>query len=147
MGHSRYIALTLYVLGRVEAQRSDQKAAHSRYMESLALAQALSEEWITAFNLEGLAGVAAAQGAFRWAAQLWGAAEAQRERTAYPLPPIDRPIHERAVASIRTQLGEQAFAATWQEGRSIKLEQVLSGGEPARISTLGKEESHQFHEH
>jgi len=35
------------------------------------------------------------------------------------------PAH-RAVAAARTQLGEQAFAAAWVEGRTLSLEQALA---------------------
>ena len=80
---------------------------------------------MTPFNLEGLAGVVAAQGALRWAAQLWGAAEALREAIDVPRLPVDRVGYEQAVAAARAQLGEEAFAAAWQEGWMMKLEQVI----------------------
>ena len=96
----------------------------------------LAEQWSsTTVGLEGLAGVFATQGELRWAAQLWGAAEVLRERTAYPLPPVDRPSYERAVTTARVQLGEQAFAAAWQEGRTMTLEQVLVASERVAFST------------
>ena len=80
---------------------------------------------MTPFNLEGLAGVVASQGALRWAAQLWGAAAARREAIAVPRLPVDRAGYEQAVAAARAQLGEDAFAAAWQEGRTMTLEQVI----------------------
>jgi DNA-binding NarL/FixJ family response regulator len=43
----------------------------------------------------------------------------------YPLPPEDRPAHERAVAAARADLGAEAFAAAWAEGRALPLEQVI----------------------
>jgi ATP/maltotriose-dependent transcriptional regulator MalT len=128
-----YIAALLYILGLVEALRSDLGAARSRYEESLALAQELGEKWLIPFNLEGLAGVLATQGELRWAAQLWGAAEVLREETAFPLPPVVRPIYEQAVATARTQLGEPTFAGAWQEGRTMTPEQALAAQGPATI--------------
>ena len=121
-----YIAWALHVLGRVEVQRGDLRAAYSSYQESLALAQEPGEEWLTSFSLEGLAGVTAAQGAYRWAAQLWGAAEALREVMAVPLMPADRAGYEQAVQSTSAQMGALAFAAAWQEGRAMTPEQVLA---------------------
>jgi predicted ATPase len=121
-----YIAWALYNLGRVEAHRGDLGAAYSSYQESLALAQNASEEWLTPSNLEGLAGVVAAQGEIRWAAQLWGTAEALREAMAVPLMPASRASYEQAVQGARAQLGASAFAAAWQEGRAMTPEQVLS---------------------
>jgi len=65
------------------------------------------------------------QGALRWAAQLWGAAEALREAIDVPRLPVDRVGYEQAVAAAWAQLGEEAFAAAWQEGWMMKLEQVI----------------------
>ena len=128
-----FIAWTLCIEGRVEVQRSDLSAACSSYQESLALAQKPGEEWLTPFKLEGLAGVVAAQGAGRWAAQLWGAAEALREVLAVPLMPADRADYEQAVQGARAQLGAPAFAAAWHEGRAMTPEQVLAAQERVTI--------------
>ncbi len=132
IGYRFYIVVALYILGQVEAQRSDPRAASSRYLESLTIAQELDEKWFVPLDLEGLAAVLVTQGEHGWAAQLWGAAELLREETAYPLPPVQRPGYERAVAAARRHLGEQAFSAAWQEGRMMKLEQVLA--EPWRVA-------------
>ncbi len=134
MDYRRYTAVMLYVLGRVEAQRGDLRAARGHYVESLALVQETGSKWIIPFDLEGLAALLATQGEFRWAAQLWGAAEILREKTSYPLPPVDRPPYERAVATARVQMGEQALVAAWQEGRTMTPEQALTArGEPVTI--------------
>jgi predicted ATPase/DNA-binding CsgD family transcriptional regulator len=114
-----HLAFSMYVLGRVEVQRDDLSAARRSYEESLALTEALGDKGIASFDLEGLADVAASQGEFRWAAQLWGAAEALREASAVPLPPVDRTTYEQDVQAARAQLGASAFAAAWQEGRTM----------------------------
>ena len=119
------LAWVLMVLGRVEAQRGDLPAARRLYQESLVLSREIDHQLSIATTLEGLAGLAIAQGEFNWAAQLWGAAEALREAMASPLQPVDRPGYEQTVAAARAQLGEEAFAAAWQEGRTMKLEQVI----------------------
>ena len=130
-----FIAFTLHFLGRIEAQQGELTAARSSYQESLTLCRELGEQFIAPFNLEGLAGLAAAQGELRWAAQLWGAAEALREVTAVPLPPADRAAYEQAVRVARAQLGAPAFAAVWQEGRTMTPEQALVVQGPATIPT------------
>jgi DNA-binding NarL/FixJ family response regulator len=43
-----------------------------------------------------------------------------------PLPPVYRADYERAVAGGRAQLSEEAFAATWAEGRAMTPEQALA---------------------
>jgi len=125
MGDPWYSAWVLYLLGRIEVHRGELSAARRCYQQSLALNQQVGEKWMTPFNLEGLAGVVATQGALRWAAQLWGAAEALREAIDVPRLPVDRVGYEQAVGAARAQLGEEAFAAAWQEGWMMKLEQVL----------------------
>ncbi|MFL5627238.1 MAG: hypothetical protein ACJ788_16790, partial [Ktedonobacteraceae bacterium] len=76
--------------------------------------------------LEGLAAVAAEQSELVWAAHLWGAAEALREAIGTPIPPVYRLNYERAVAKARAQLGNEAFARAWAEGRTKTLEQAMA---------------------
>ena len=39
--------------------------------------------------------------------------------------PVDRPDYEQAVEVARKELGEEAFAAAWAEGRTMSVEQVI----------------------
>ena len=125
MGDPWYSAWLLHILGRIEIQRGELPAARTYFQQSLALNQQIGEKWLTPFNLEGLAAVVAAQGALRWAAQLWGAAEALRGAIDVPRLPIDRAGYEQTVGAARAQLGEEPFASAWQEGWMMKLEQVI----------------------
>jgi len=135
MGDPWYSAWSLHILGRIEARQGQISAARTYYQQSLALNRQVGERWMTPFNLEELAGVFATQGALRWAAQVWGAAQALREAIKIPRLPVARDSNEQAVAAARKHLGEQAFDAAWQEGREMKLEQViddaLKGGDEA----------------
>src|SRR5207248_853603 len=126
MGDPWFSAWSLHLLGRIEIQRDELPAARTYYQQSLELNQQIGEKWMTPFNLEGLAGVVAAQGELRWAAQLWGAAEALREAIDVPRLPVDRVGYEQGVATVRAQLGEEAFAIAWQEGRTMSPEQALA---------------------
>ncbi len=125
IGDPWYSAWLLHILGRIETQRGDIPTARIHYQQSLTLNRQVGEKWMTPFNLEGLAGVVATQGAFRWAAQLWGAAEFLRAAIDVPRLPVDRLGYEQAVAAARAQLGEEVFAAAWQAGCTMKLEQVI----------------------
>jgi len=136
MGSAWFIAFTLPLVGRVETQRGELTEAHSAYQESLVLCQGQGEQFIVPFNLEGLAELVATQGEPGWAANLWGAAEALREAIASPLPPLFRAGYAQAVASVRAQLGESAFAAAWQTGRAMTLEQVVAAQGTAARHTL-----------
>jgi DNA-binding NarL/FixJ family response regulator len=66
---------------------------------------------------------------------LWGAAEALREGTGASPALVDRASFERSVARARPQLGEQAFAVAWANGRGMTLEQVLAAQGQAIITT------------
>jgi ATP/maltotriose-dependent transcriptional regulator MalT len=125
MGDRRHTARSITSLARVEAVQSNHAAACALYEESLALCREVDFLGI-APALEGLAGVVAAQGELVWAARLWDAAEGLRESMGAPIPPVFRADYERSVAATRIQLGDKAFAATWSEGRTMKLEQTLA---------------------
>ena len=68
----------------------------------------------------------AIQGDKAGAAQLWGLAEAQREAMGTPISPVERASYEFSVSSARTQLGEEAFATAWAEGRAMTPGQALA---------------------
>ena len=66
------------------------------------------------------------QGELVWAAHLWGAAEVLREAIGTPIPPVYRPGYERAVAKLRTQVGNETIAKEWAEGRTMTPEQAMT---------------------
>src|SRR5207237_7495995 len=78
LGQRLWAVHPLYCLGKVAAQLGDLPAAYALYKESLALFQQLDDQRSIATCLEGWGSVVARQGVAAWAAQLWGAAEAQR---------------------------------------------------------------------
>jgi ATP/maltotriose-dependent transcriptional regulator MalT len=90
----------------------------------------IGREQEIALYLEQLAEEVSAQAELVWSARLWGAAESLRIEFVSPLPSSYRPDYERAIATVRTRLGKQAFDTAWAEGRSMALEQVLA--EPGR---------------
>jgi predicted ATPase/DNA-binding CsgD family transcriptional regulator len=132
MEDRRHTARSITSLARVEAVQSNYATARALYEESLALCREVDFLGI-ASALEGLAGVVAAQGELVWAARLWGAAEGLRESMGAPIPPVYRADYERSVAATRIQLGDKAFAATWTEGRTMKLEQALASPETVAV--------------
>src|SRR5258708_6531267 len=134
------MAEALFYLAQVEAHQEHYPAALSLIEESLNLAREVDAKWNIPFNLEVLAEVVAAQGEGIWATRLLGASEFLRERYHSPLPPAYRAGYERVVAAARTQLGEQAFAAAWAEGRTMTPEQALAARGSAAISTSTSEE-------
>jgi hypothetical protein len=55
-----------------------------------------------------------------------GAAEAVREAEGHPANAPVRDLYDPLQAVARGQLGEEAFAATWAEGRTMSLEQAVA---------------------
>lgn len=119
------ISQSLSLLGKVAATQGNYTAARDYYEEGLALQKSMDTIW-AASSMEGLANAVAAQGELVWAARLYGAAAALRERKDIHFPPIERATYEDSVATIRKQLGEQAFATAWAEGRRMTPEQALA---------------------
>jgi len=79
------------------------------------------------FGIERYAGVATATGQATLAARLYGAAEAAREALDSPLPPGDeKSFYAEEVAAAREALGAERFAAAWQEGRGLTVEEALA---------------------
>ncbi len=79
-----------------------------------------------AASLEGLGMVLVGQGVLLKAVWLWGKADALREAIAAPMHPVNRATYEHARATARAQLGEEAFATIWAQGRTTSLEQTLA---------------------
>jgi tetratricopeptide (TPR) repeat protein len=130
-------AEALIAFARVAASQGEFAAARARYLESLVIAREINARNHIASVLEGGA-VVAAQGEPVWAARLCGAAQALRAVIDAPLPLVYRTDYERAVATIRTHLGEEAFATAQAEGGATALEQTLDGL-PSLFSDLDEE--------
>ena len=58
--------------------------------------------------------------------RLLGAAETLRRRIGSVLSPAERSEHDRLLATLRTALGEEAFAAITSEGRTQPVATMLA---------------------
>ena len=128
-----HLCWALAFLGRVKAQQGDFAGAHALLEESLAEARTL-DDLVQAMCLERLAVVVASQGEHTWTARLLSVAASLREHCGIPAWPIERTDYEPAMAAARTNLGEQATALAWDEGRSMTFEQVLTEAGRSAIS-------------
>ena len=98
-----------------------------RYLaQGLALSQTLGDQARIAWCLAGLGSVAALDEAPERAARLWGAAERLRAALECRSAPAARATYERALATARAQLGDAAFAAAWERGRALTVEQAIA---------------------
>jgi tetratricopeptide (TPR) repeat protein len=120
------IAYSLDALALIRLEQGDAIPAHMLLTESLALRRDLGDKSGIARSLERLARAAAKLGQSARAARLFGAAEALREQEDIPIVPVDRPVHEKAVAQARIRLAEPEWDKAWREGRAMKLEEAIA---------------------
>ena len=77
-------------------------------------------------SLEALGSIAAGTGSPGAAVRTLAAADAARNRIGYPRPPLDRPEHDNAMASLRDELGAETFRQQWTEGGALSLDQAIA---------------------
>jgi predicted ATPase/class 3 adenylate cyclase len=126
VGDRHGIARVLNNLVSVALEQRDYARATVLQEESLMLSHQLRDSENIAVCLEGLAKLAAVRGEPRRAAQLWGAAEAQRDALGTPLSPDERKSHEPYLATARSQLDERTFERAWGHGRAMTLDQTMA---------------------
>ena len=80
------------------------------------------------FGLETLAVLESIEGRHTRVAQLFGAAQAERERRHDPWWPKDHAQLDCYLNASRQQLGEAGFAAAWAEGQAMSLEEAIALG-------------------
>jgi predicted ATPase/class 3 adenylate cyclase len=122
----RGIAKCLSVLGDIALEQREHRAARSRCEEALMMFRDLGDKWWIAWSLEGLAKVATAQKQHTRAVRLFGSAKALRDSAGVSGPAHQRALCERYLAAARDQLDEAAFAAAWDEGRAMILDETIS---------------------
>jgi hypothetical protein len=135
IGDARTFRASLWRLGDIALANDDPRRAAERFAESLTLSLQASRRGEIARCVEGL--VAAAQMAdpagasaqsSTTGARLLGAAAGLREATGSPMPFVERAVFERAVAMVRTGLGEDAYDIAFTEGRAMPIEQAIELG-------------------
>ena len=96
------------------------------FLEGLDLGRARGNPGDVIDALEGLARVAATTGPMQGAARLFGAAAALREATGLPQSSTDLAHFEPVLNELRDALGGEGFAAAWETGRALSLEEALA---------------------
>jgi DNA-binding CsgD family transcriptional regulator/tetratricopeptide (TPR) repeat protein len=116
-------------LGLAAQATGDALKAERCYVEGLRLLHAVGGDWYLATPLAGLATIEVTRDAV-WAARLFGAAEALRERSGQPNWPLERDRDEQTVVLLRALLGEDRLAQERSTGRSMPLSAII-----ARVET------------
>lgn len=121
---SRSQVLTL--LGEVTQLQNDPKAAIPLYIEGLQLSLSVNDKTQVALILRHLGSVARSFGEYERSIQLFAAATLWEVSGANAfMPLIDPALCQAEIAELRADLGEEPFAAQWEKGRLLTLEQVI----------------------
>jgi tetratricopeptide (TPR) repeat protein len=104
-------AMSLMLLGHQRLADGEPARARTHLIEGAALFQATGNMVYLAWCLEGLAGVAAAEGDLGRAAEIAGGRDALRTQTGVLLPPVYPAAWEQLLATVRDGLGPAAFDA------------------------------------
>ena len=119
------LARSLITLGRVRHAQGHAAQATALLREGLSLYQQMNHTLGAVTALEALAGLALTTQPEQ-AAQLLGATAAIRIALGTPLPPIERPIHDRHIAAIHAQLDEPTLAQSWALGQAMSMDEAIA---------------------
>jgi excisionase family DNA binding protein len=126
MGYTWSVGNTLLGIGRLACLQGDMIESAACYRESLAHARTHGDRWMAARALVGLAEAALAWGRPEQTVRLLGAKAALDEVTGSPAHSFVRADQERMLAAARAALGEEAFAAAWDAGRTLSFEAAVA---------------------
>jgi predicted ATPase/DNA-binding NarL/FixJ family response regulator len=128
LGEMWTFALTLNLLGEVVQRQGDWERAANAYRESLRCAHASGDKACIANVLHQIGALAHVRGQHQVAARLVGASARQRTANGgaiyYTLSSPS--ARAAAIAAVRESLGKRAFAACWEDGQTMALEQAVA---------------------
>jgi len=124
-GHSILIH-ALGHLGHLERDAENYAQAGAFYQESLRLRQKQGSALAIVQSLEDFARLAERQGQLERAARLMGAAEVLYVPLGRSLSVGAPAEYKRALAATHAEWDEKAFAAAWEAGRTMTLEQAVA---------------------
>jgi tetratricopeptide (TPR) repeat protein len=120
------VARAYHSLGYVSLARGDPAEARALFEKSMELHQKLGVKRGVVEAVCGLAILLADQGQAELFARLLGAVESQFASLGGALWPADRSEVESRMEEARQQLGENAFAAAFESGKSIDLKEAIT---------------------
>lgn len=93
--------------------------------ESILVRKEIGEQGGIAWCLEKLAEIAYILKDDGRAARIYGAAAGLRASVNSAIDPTDQPEHDRIIVRIRARLGDEVYAAVWEEGQTMPLETLI----------------------
>jgi predicted ATPase/DNA-binding XRE family transcriptional regulator len=127
-GHIKGVAVSLRNQSWIALDQDDLPHATALALESLGLCLRLGEREIMAECLEVLAVVAVQEGEYERAARVGGAAGALWDALNVHRSPANysTAAYNRAIEVIRSSLPDDLFHSTWQQGRMMKLDDMVA---------------------
>jgi len=122
-------AMTSALLGHVELAVGAAALAYARFAKAAAIFRTIENPLYIPWVLEGLAGVAAARGAWELAARLCGARDALHASLGLGMPPAAPAAYARTIAGCRDALGEEGFESAHNAAGHLAPEQALAEAE------------------
>jgi non-specific serine/threonine protein kinase len=136
IGDTFGIAVNLYNLGNCAVQLGDLGGAFSRYQESLALSRDLGERHLASRTIDRLGVALHLTGSSRSAARLFGAADTIRHEIGDTLFAEEDASLTARFQEVRDALGEAAFAAASDSGRSLPFDTAVTEAMTLAASAL-----------
>lgn len=126
-GLLRLVATIVHGQGEVAEAQHDFATAANAYGESLKEFHRLGSNQDLMYELSGLARVAVAAGRQHQGARLFGVAAARAAAFgALLIPPDEQRRNDQAVATARQSLGDTAYLDSWEDGRSLSIEDIAT---------------------
>jgi predicted ATPase/DNA-binding NarL/FixJ family response regulator/DNA-binding XRE family transcriptional regulator len=119
---------TAHVLGTLAAvahAQGDLGRAKNLMTQSLELARALGHPRAITWPASVAVCLSAERAPAAVLARLLGAVDTLRSRVSFPLSPRRQAAYDQLVATVRADLGEEAFAAGWAVGRGMSADQLV----------------------
>ena len=125
LGSGWQLAYVLTNLGDIASTEGEVILARSYYAESLTRLGKYNDRRAALVCLEGLGGLAAAQGSWENAAWLFGAGAGMRDKLRAPLTPIEKNNYKTVFEEMLVKLGETGYDMAYEAGRKASLEEAV----------------------
>jgi non-specific serine/threonine protein kinase len=119
------IGTALREMGLAECDEGQFDLALKHLAEAMTILHGLGDRPGVIESLEGVASLAAATAAPRRAVRLWGAADALQQEMGGTRSINQTIIYERQVKPVRAILTTEAFDQSWDEGRTMSLDDAV----------------------
>ncbi len=126
LGDRRGLAVSHSNLGALAVDRADAAEAAVQYGLATELFRGVDAADGLVLCIWGFAAAAALRGDQTIAVQLLAAHDALRDRLGYPLPPADRPEHDRVVVRARRGLPAATIADATAAGAALDIEPAIA---------------------